>query len=76
MMTERRKMRFPNLEAEMARHNVSKGDLAKLLHKTNGVITSRMDGTSEWGFWEVVTIKRYLAYGGTLEDLFESVEVA
>ena len=75
MITEKKKKRFPNLEAEMARRNVSKGDLAKLLHKTNGVITSRMDGSSEWGFWEVVTIKQFLEYAGTLDELFECVDV-
>lgn len=75
MIAEKKKKRFPNLEAEMARKGVLKGDLADLLHKTNGVITSRMDGSSEWGFWEVVAIKRYLSYAGTLEDLFECVEM-
>ena len=69
------KKRFPNLEAEMARRNVRKGDLAELLHKTNGVITSRMDGSSEWGFWEVTAIKNYLEYAGTLEELFKCVEM-
>lgn len=75
MIAEKKKKRFPNLEAEMARKNVFKGDLAKLLHKTNGVITSRMDGSSEWSFWEVTTIKRFLEYAGTLEELFECVDV-
>lgn len=69
-----KKKRYPNLEAEMARKHVRKGDLAELLHKTNGVITSRMDGSSEWGFCEVTMIKRYLGYTGTLEELFLCIE--
>lgn len=75
MVTEKKKKRFPNLEAEMARKGVLKGDLAELLHKTNGVITSRMDGSSEWGWMEVTAIKRYLEYAGTLEELFQCIEV-
>lgn len=73
---DKRKKRYPNLEAEMARNGVMKSDLACLLHKTAGVITSRMDGSSEWGWMEVTAIKQYLHYAGTLEDLFTAVDVA
>ena len=75
MIAEKKKKRYPNLEGEMARHGVLKGDLAELLHKTAGVITSRMDGSSAWGWDEVTTIKHYLGYDGTLEKLFECVDV-
>ena len=74
-MIAEKKKRYPKLEAQMALKNVLKRDLAELLHKTNGVIPSRMDGSSEWGFWEVVMIKHYLEYEGALEELFECVDV-
>ena len=66
-----KKKRFPTLEAEMARKRIMKSDLAELLHRTNGVITTRMDGTSEWIFWEVKAIKNYLKTDLSLDELFE-----
>lgn len=71
MILEKKKKRFPNLEAEMARKNVQKQDLAKLLQTTNGTISSRTNGTSEWLVWEIKAIKEYLQYEGTLEELFQ-----
>ena len=70
-----KKKRFPNLEAEMARKGVLRIDLAKLLGRTNGVITSRMDGTSEWLFWEIVKIKEFLKTDLSLDELFKVEDV-
>ena len=67
----KRKKRFPNLEAERARRRILKSDLAELLHRTNGAITTRMDGTSEWLVWEIKAIKEYLNTDMTLEELFK-----
>lgn len=71
MAVEKKAKRFPNLEAEMARKRVLKSDLADLLHRTNGVITSRMDGSSEWLVWEIKAIKEYLGTDMTLDELFD-----
>lgn len=70
MIVERKRKRFPTLEAEMARKNVMRTDLANLLHRTNGVITSRMNGTSEWVFWELTAIQKYLNTDLSLDELF------
>lgn len=75
MISEKKKKRYPNLEAEMARRNVLKSDLAELLHRTNGSITTRMDGTSEWLVWEIKAIKNFLKTDLSLEELFESEDV-
>jgi len=69
---KKKKKRYPNLEAEMARRRILKGDIAELLHRTNGAITTRMDGTSEWLVWEVKMIKEYLQTDMSIEELFES----
>lgn len=68
---KKKKKRFPNLEAEMARKRVLKSDIADLLHRTNGAITTRFDGTSEWLVWEIKAIKEYLKTDMTLEELFQ-----
>lgn len=70
MIAETKKLRFPALEAEMARKNILKSDIANLLHRTNSVITSRMDGSSEWVFWELKEIRDYVAPHMTLDELF------
>ena len=75
MITDKKKKRFPNLEAEMARKKVMKSDLAKLLHRTNGAITTRMDGTSEWLVWEIKAIKEYLQTDLTLDELFDEEDL-
>ena len=75
MIVEKKKKRFPNLEAEMARKRILKSDIAELLHRTNGAITTRMDGTSEWLVWEVKAIKEYLQTDMTLEELFQEEEL-
>ena len=69
---KKKKKRYPNLEAEMARRRILKCDIAELLHRTNGAITTRMDGTSEWLVWEVKMIKEYLQTDMSIEELFES----
>lgn len=74
-MVSVKKKRFPNLEAEMARKGVLRIDIAKLLGRVNSVITSRMDGTSKWLFWETVTIKEFLKTDLSLDELFESEDV-
>lgn len=71
MIAEMKKKRFPNLEAEMARKRVMKTDIANLLHRTNSVITTRMDGTSDWIFWELKAIKQYLETDMPLDELFD-----
>lgn len=75
MVAERKKRRYPNLEAEMARKGVTKTDIALLLHRTNGSITTRFDGSSEWLYWEVCAIWQYLKPDLSLTELFEEMEV-
>lgn len=69
-MVARTKKRFPVLEAEMARKRITKGEIAELLHRTASVITSRMDGTSDWIFWELKVIRDYVAPHMTIDELF------
>lgn len=70
MIVQKKKKRYPTLEAEMARKDVIRSDIAKLLHRTNGVITSRMNGTSDWVFWELLAIQQYLETDLTIDELF------
>ena len=70
MIVQKKKKRFPTLEAEMARKNVMRTDLANLLHRTNGVITSRMNGSSDWIFWELLAIQQYLKTDLSIDELF------
>lgn len=73
-MNSEKKVKFPTLKAEMARKHVTSMDLAKLLHRTNGSISSRMNGRTEWLYWEVVKVWEYLDTGLSLTELFKEAD--
>ena len=70
VIAKKQEIRFPTLEAEMSRKKILRSDLAVLLGKTNSTITSRMDGSSEWIFWEMKKVRDYVAPHMTIDELF------
>lgn len=63
---------YPNLEAELARKNVRRVDLAELLNCSLSTIVAKLRGTSELTFGEVIKIKKHLGVTMPLEILFAS----
>jgi hypothetical protein len=75
MIVKKQEIRFPTLEAEMARRKILKSDIATLIGRTNSAITSRMDGSSDWIFWEMKKIRDYVAPHLTIDELFVEEKV-
>ena len=65
---------FPNLRAEMARHNITGFELAKKLGITNGTFSQKYNGKSEFSLGEAMAIKKALETDLTIETLFEPDE--
>ena len=61
---------YPNLEAELARKNIKRTDLAELLGCTIGTIVAKLRNDREFSFGEVIKIKEYLGVQMPLEVLF------
>lgn len=61
---------FPNLNAEMARANMTTLDLAKATHKTSRSVKDKMTGRSEFTLNEVLAIRNELFPGMSIEYLF------
>lgn len=61
---------FPNLNAEMARANMTALDLAKATHKTIRSVRDKMTGRSEFTLNEIFVIRNELFPGMSIEYLF------
>lgn len=61
---------YPNLEAELARKNVRRVDLAELLGCSISTIVAKLRNDSEFSFGEVIKIKEFLGVQMPLEVLF------
>lgn len=61
---------FPNLRAEMTRHNVTATDISKVTHKTDRSIRDRIAGRGDFTLTEVYTIRDAFFPGMELEYLF------
>lgn len=48
---------FKNLEAEMARENVSTFDIARVIKKTERTVRNKMDGITAFSFYETLKIR-------------------
>lgn len=61
---------YPNLEAELARKNIRRVDLAELLGCSISTVIAKLRNDSEFSFGEVIKIKEYLGVQMPLEVLF------
>lgn len=61
---------FPNLRAEMVRHNVTAVDISKVTHKTDRSIRDKIAGRSDFLLTEVYAIRDAFFPGMELEYLF------
>ena len=48
---------FPNLRAEMVRHNVTASDISKATHKTDRNIRDKIAGRGDFSLTEIYTIR-------------------
>jgi len=64
-----KKVVYPELVVEMARHGEYRKDLAKLLGITNGSITGRLSGKTQWTIGEIEKICEH--YGKDFYELFK-----
>lgn len=63
---------YRNLEAEMARHKVTKTDIAKLLELRYATVLDKMNGHSRFFYDEAKKIKEQFFTEISLEYLFEA----
>lgn len=62
---------YPNLEAEMVRHNIKNDDIAKALGRDSRTIRSKRSGTTDFTLTETFLIKETFFPKLKLEYLFE-----
>lgn len=67
---------FPNLEAEMARRNLNKGDLQKTLGVRYATIVWKTTGKSSFTLEEAFEIQRKMFPEHTIEYLFSKEVVS
>lgn len=65
----KKKVKFPELEAEMARRGDNQLTLAKLLTTTQASISRRLSGKTNWQVWEIDVLCDY--YGKDYYQLFK-----
>lgn len=53
---------YTNLSIAMKEQNVSVGDLAKLIGKSEEIVHLKLRGVRDWTLLEAITISRYLQY--------------
>lgn len=64
-------VKFPNLRAEMARHGIRVGDVAKTLGLSYSAAYKKITGHSEFTLSELVIIRKKFFPDKTLDYLFE-----
>jgi len=65
---------YRNLEAEMARHKITKADLAKFLGVRYATIIDKTNGKSKFYYDEAIKIKKHFFPNYSLEYLFHKEE--
>jgi DNA-binding XRE family transcriptional regulator len=65
---------YPNLNAELARKNVTNAELAKVLGLAPGTVSQKRNGAFYFTFKEAVAIKKHLNVDMPLEELFEEAQ--
>ena len=59
---------YPNLAAEMARHQHTQGDVANMLGLKQAAVSTRIAGKTKWSIGEISTLCNH--YGRSYEYLF------
>ncbi len=67
-----RKVTFPELAGEMAKHGDTRTSLAEVLGTTYGRVRRRLEGKTDWSLSEINKICE--RYGRTCEELFKKAE--
>lgn len=62
---------FSNLQAEMARKSITRGDLAKALKLSSASLYNKMYGLREWKLNEMEDTKALLGTDATFDYLFQ-----
>lgn len=62
---------YPNLNAELARKNVTNGELAKVLGLSPSTVSQKRNGLFDFTLKEAKAIKHFLKLNLPLEELFE-----
>lgn len=65
---------YPNLKAEMARHNISLQSLADTIGRTKRCISKRLAGESPFTVEEAIKIQEQLFKGCSIQYLFKRGE--
>lgn len=66
---------YPNLQAEMARRNIDRKDIADLLNVTLITLNRKMSGEYQFTVDQAKKIKAFLGVVMSLDELFEFTEV-
>lgn len=61
---------FKNLEAEISRRGIKKGDIARMLNIQATTLSNKLSGKSELTMSEAIKIKQFLGVNMPLEELF------
>lgn len=64
-------MVYPNLKTEMKRRCISQVMLAGILRANPQTIRGKCNGYIQWKLPEMLKIKEFLLYRGSIEDLFK-----
>lgn len=67
-----KKVKYPELAGEMAKHGDTQTTLAKLLNLPNPSICRRLSGETEWSISEIEKICKY--YKKNYYELFKKVD--
>ena len=65
---------FPNLDAEMARKKITRGQLAKIIKKTPTTLSLKLNGKAPMTLAECVEIKNVLNTELSIDYLFATEE--
>ena len=66
---------YPNLRAEMARHNVTMSQVAAALHVQLATLSRKMSGTNDFTLGEARAIKKFLRVDMTIDELFKKADI-
>ena len=65
---------FPNLEAELARRKITKGQLAEKINKTPTTLSLKLSGKAPMTLKECIEIKNALGEELSIDYLFETAQ--
>lgn len=63
---------YPNLEAEMARKKLTRGQLAEMLNMTPTTLGNKLNGKVDISLPECIAIKNILHLSVTVDELFKT----